>query len=138
MSFSVKFPGRSLWVVEYTFNLCIVYPRRQSSSDHLPQPFHLHVTYGTLNLTPLLLFIRPRTNQRPQPKPKIQYIILGPYPYNIHWKIIIPINDKVREKPINVWIEWSFFAIFFFFLSLFVILALATPSYSVKMGRNAA
>ena len=46
------------------------------------QPFHLLPTHGTLNLTPSLLFIRSRTNQRPQPRPKAQYIILGPCPYN--------------------------------------------------------
>ena len=77
-SFSVEFPGKSLWVIGYTFDLCFVYPRRQFFSDHLFQPFHLHVTYRTLNLTPSLLFISPRTNQRPRPKPKAQYTILGP------------------------------------------------------------
>ena len=57
----------------------------------LRPPFHLHVTYGTLNLTPLVLFIRPQTNQRPRPKPKAQYTILGPYPYNSYqwWNRII-------------------------------------------------
>ena len=48
----------------------------------LGPPFYLHVTYGTLNLTPLLLFIHLRTNQHHRPRPKAQYIILGPYPYN--------------------------------------------------------
>ena len=78
----MEFLERLLWVIEYMLDLCFVYPRRQSSSDHLPQPFHLHVTYRTLNLTPLLLFIRPWTNQHSRPKPKAQYTILGPYPYN--------------------------------------------------------
>ena len=55
--------------------------RGDSSLDNLPQPFHLQPTHGTLSLTPSLLFIRPRTNQRPRPRPKAQYIILGPYPY---------------------------------------------------------
>ena len=50
-------------------------------SDNLPHPFHLQPTHGTLSLTPSLLFIRPRTNQCPWPRPKAQYIILGPYPY---------------------------------------------------------
>ena len=39
-------------------------------------------THGILSLTPSLLFICSRTNQRPQPRPKALYIILGPYPYN--------------------------------------------------------
>ena len=60
-----------------------VYPRRYSSSNHLPQPIHLQNTHGTLSLTPSLLFIRPQTNQRPQPRPKAQYIILGHYPYTL-------------------------------------------------------
>ena len=33
-SLSAEFPRRSLWVIEYTFNLCFVYSRRHSSSDH--------------------------------------------------------------------------------------------------------
>ena len=46
--------------------------------------FRLHVTHETLNLTPSQLLIRPWTNQRPRPKPKTQYTILGPYPYIVH------------------------------------------------------
>ena len=46
----------------------------------LGPPSHLHVTYGTLNLTLSLLFIHPQTNQRPWTKPKAEYTILGPYP----------------------------------------------------------
>ena len=69
-------------MIEHTFDPCFVYPGRQSSSDHLSQPFCLHVTHGALNLTPSQLLIRPRTNQRPRAKPKAQYTILGPYPYN--------------------------------------------------------
>ena len=79
-----EFPGMSLWVIAYAFDLCFVYPRRNSSSDHLSQPFCLHVIYGALSLTPLLLFIRLQTNQHPRPRPKAQYMILGPYPYNTH------------------------------------------------------
>ena len=55
--------------------------RGDSSLENLPQPFHLQLTHGTLSLRPSLLFIRPWTNQRPGPRPKAQYIILGPYPY---------------------------------------------------------
>ena len=32
---SVEFPRRSLWVIEYTFDLCFVYSRRHFSSNHL-------------------------------------------------------------------------------------------------------
>ena len=68
-------------MIGYAFGLCFVYPRRYSSSNHLPQPFHLQHTHGTLSLTPALLFILSQTNQRPRPRPKAQYIILGLYPY---------------------------------------------------------
>ena len=34
-SLSAEFPRRSLWVIEYMFNLCFVYLMRYSSSDHL-------------------------------------------------------------------------------------------------------
>ena len=34
-SLSVEFPRMSLWVIEYTFDLCFIYPRRHFSSDHL-------------------------------------------------------------------------------------------------------
>ena len=86
---SVKFPRGSLWAIEYAFDLCFVHPRRQSSSNHLSWPRHLHITYRTLNLTSSLLFIRHRTNQRYWPKLKAQYAILGPYPYKhnpLYWK----------------------------------------------------
>ena len=72
-------------MIGYTFDMCFVYPRRYSSSNHLPQPFHWQPIHGTLNLTPLLLFICPRTNQRPRPRPNAQYIILGPYPYKMNF-----------------------------------------------------
>ena len=62
----------SPWMIGYTSDLCFVYPRRYYSSDHLPQPFHLQPTHGTLSLTHSLLFIRPRTNQYPKPRPKAQ------------------------------------------------------------------
>ena len=78
----MEYLGRSLWVMGYAFDLCFVYPRRHSSSNHLSQHFCLHVIYGTLSLTPSLLFNRPWTNQHPLPRPKAQYMILGPYPYN--------------------------------------------------------
>ena len=81
---SVEFPRGSPWTIRYTFDLCFVYPRRCSSSDHLPLPFHLQSTHGTLSLTLFLLFIRSWTNQRPRPRPKTQHITLGPYPYTIH------------------------------------------------------
>ena len=55
--------------------------------DNLPQLFHLQPTYETLSLTPLLLFIRPRTNQCPRLRPKAQYIILGSYPFNSPLKL---------------------------------------------------
>ena len=32
---SVEFPRRSLWVIEYTFDLCFIYLMRHFSSDHL-------------------------------------------------------------------------------------------------------
>ena len=64
-------------MIRYTFDRYFVYSRRYSSSDNLPQPFYLHPTHGTLNLTPSLLFIHSQTNQRPQPRPKAQYIILA-------------------------------------------------------------
>ena len=60
---------------------------RHSSLDHISQPFCLHVIYGTLSLTPLLLFIRPQTNQCSRPRPKAQYMILGLYPYNSPLKL---------------------------------------------------
>ena len=100
-SLSVKFPRRSLWVIENTFVLCFVHPRRQSSSDHLFQPFNLHVTYGNLNLTPSPLFFRPRTNQRPQPNPKAQYTILGLYLYNSLSKLrFFPL---IRGEKVEFW-----------------------------------
>ena len=34
-SLSVEFPGKSFWVIEYTFDLYFIYPRRHSFSDHL-------------------------------------------------------------------------------------------------------
>ena len=40
---SVKFPRRSLWVIEYTFYLCFVYPMRHFGLDHFSYPFHFHV-----------------------------------------------------------------------------------------------
>ena len=43
---------------------------------------YLHFTYETLSLTPLQLFIRPRTNQHLRLRLKAQYTILGPYPYS--------------------------------------------------------
>ena len=50
------------------------------------QSFYLHLTHEILSLIPSLLFIRPWTNQRPRPRPKAQYTISGPYPYNYHNK----------------------------------------------------
>ena len=93
MSLLVEFPGRSFWMIRYTFGLCFVYLRRYSFLDHLLQHFHLQHTHGTLSLTPSLLFTRPQTNQRPRPRPKAQYIILGPYPYYIYIYIYIYILD---------------------------------------------
>ena len=81
----MKFLRRSPWMIGYTFDLCFVYSRIYSSSDHLPLPFHLHFAYGTLSLTPSLLFIRPWTNQHPRPRFKTQYTILGPYSYNYYF-----------------------------------------------------
>ena len=69
-------------MVGYTLDLCFVHPRRHFSSACLPQPFHLLATHRTLSLTLSLLFIHHRINQRPRSRPKTQYIILGPYPYN--------------------------------------------------------
>ena len=78
----MEFPGRSLWVIGYTFGLHYVYSRRYYSLDQLPQRFHLRQIHETLSLTPSLLFISPRTNQRPRLRLKAQNIVLGPYPYN--------------------------------------------------------
>ena len=58
--------------------------RGDSSLDNLPQPFHLQPTHGTLSLIPLLLFIRPRTNQRPRPRPKAQGPIYNFGPLSLH------------------------------------------------------
>ena len=97
----MELPGRSPWMVWYTFDLCFVYPRRHSSSACLPQPFHSQPTHGTLNLTPLLLFIHLRTNQCPQPKSKAQYII---------WAFISTIAPQnsgffpfIREEKVGFW-----------------------------------
>ena len=63
----------------------------------------MHVTHGALNLTPSQLLIRPRTNQRPRPKPKAQYTILGPYPYTNS-------INKIRGcESLNDFISMSFF-----------------------------
>ena len=84
MPLLVEFPGKSLRVIGYAFDLCFIYPRRHSSSDHISQLFRLYVIYGTLSLTPLILFIHLLTNQRSRPRAMAQYMILGPYPYNYH------------------------------------------------------
>ena len=63
--------------------------------NHLPQPIHLQNTHETLSLTPSLLFIRPRINQRPWPRPNAQYIILGPYPYKGYLLICPPLLNKL-------------------------------------------
>ena len=66
--------------------------------------FQLHVTYGILNLTPSLLFIHPRINQRPWTKPKAQHTILGLYTYNS--------PSKLRFFPL---IQGEKVGFFFFF-----------------------
>ena len=76
-------------MVGYTLDLCFVHPRIHFPSTCPPQSFHLLPTHRTLSLTFSLLFIRPRTNQRPRPSPKAQYVILGSYPYNEKYLIII-------------------------------------------------
>ena len=76
-------------MVRYTLDLCFVHPRIHFPSTCPPQPFHLLPTHKTLSLTFSLLFIRPRTNQRSRPRPKAQYIIMDPYPYNEKYLIII-------------------------------------------------
>ena len=43
-SLSVEFPGRSLWVIRYAFDLHLAYPRWYSSSKHPSQPFYLNIT----------------------------------------------------------------------------------------------
>ena len=40
-SLSVELPRRLLWMIEYTFDLYFVCPRRHLSSDHLPLAFYL-------------------------------------------------------------------------------------------------
>ena len=119
MSLSVKFPRRSLWTIRYTFDLCFVYPRRYSSSNNLPQSFHLQPTHGTLSLTPQLLFIRPRTNQHPRPRPKAQYIILGPYHYkNIYIYIINYHSIRISKKRVLLLLFMCAFVFFIKHLGL--------------------
>ena len=84
-------------MVGYILYLCFVNLRRHFSSACLPQPFHLLPTHGILSLTPSLLFIRPWTNQRPWPRTKTQYIILGPYPYK--GNKVLP--DEIRKLKIT-------------------------------------
>ena len=61
------------WKLTLNDRICIRSMFRLSEETLLlGPPFHLHVTYGTLNLTLSLLFIRPRTNQYSRPRPKAQ------------------------------------------------------------------
>ena len=128
----MELSGKSSWMVGYMFNLCFVYPRRHSSSTCLPQPFHLQPTHGALSLTPSLLFIRPRTNQRSQPRPKAQGPIynFGLYPYKYIYRHITRQIGPTKKK--YTWIFWfielfsrsKFFPIYliqFFFISIFFI-----------------
>ena len=91
---SMEFPVGSLWAMKYAFDWCFVHSRRQSSSNHLSWPLHLHVTYRTLNLTSSLLFIRHRTNQRPRSKPKAQdtFWALIPTPNIIDVSFFFPLK----------------------------------------------
>ena len=79
----MEFPRRSLWTKGHAFSPCFTYPRRHSSLEYFPQPFHLQHTQETLNLTPSLPFIRPRIIPRSRPRPKAQGLIynLGPHPF---------------------------------------------------------
>ena len=97
----MEYPRMSFWMIGYTFNLCFIYPMRYFSSNNFPQSFHLQPTHGTLSLIPSLLFICPRTNQRPRPRPKAQCIILGLYPYNSPLKLrIFPL---IRGEKVGFW-----------------------------------
>ena len=80
----------------------------RTTSLNLSMPY----THGTLSLTPSLLFIRPRTNQRPRLRPKAQYIVLGPYPYNIYFCINLKKNcnflfsNIIKKKKKGI--TWTF------------------------------
>ena len=54
---AMEFPRRSFWVTEYVLNLCLAYPRRYSSSEHLSQPFHWNITLVDSELnTPTIVY----------------------------------------------------------------------------------
>ena len=51
----VEFLRRSLWVTGYVLDLCLAYPRRYSSSEHLSQPFHWNITLVDFELNTLTI-----------------------------------------------------------------------------------